>query len=134
MSQNSSPNTEKWSAAVPAIVFGAGLLALCQMLAIAVVRLTGLPVSVPVLGMFFMVLLLARLGETPPGLRRVAAFLLRFLTLLFVPAGVGVMLYFEPLRGQWLALLLTLLLSTIIAMAFTGWLLQRLLGRAESPQ
>lgn len=90
-----------------------------------------LPVSTPVLGMFLLLLLLARLGETPNGLRQLSSWLLRWLTLLFVPAGVGVMLYFEPLRNQWIALLITMLLSTVIAMAFTGWLLQRLLTRND---
>ncbi len=79
--------------------------------------------------MFLLLVLLARLGETPNGLRQLTSWLLRWLTLLFVPAGVGVMLYLEPLRNQWIALLITMLLSTVIAMAFTGWFLQRLLAR-----
>lgn len=119
----------KFFTKIQPLLVGAALLAACQLVARIIIQLADLPISEPVMGMFLLFLLLAYLGETPAGLREIAAFLLRWLTLLFVPAGVGVMLYFEPLRGQWAALLLTMLISTAIAMAFTGWLLQRLLSK-----
>ena len=112
------------------LFFGAALLLLCLLAAKGVVSGTGLPIAPPVLGMFFLTLILVRLGQLPDGLEQVSTALLRYLTLLFVPAGVGTMLYFDELRGQWLSLLITLILSTVIAMAATAWLLNKLLLRS----
>jgi holin-like protein len=46
-------------------------------------------------------------------LRGTANGLLQHLSLLFVPAGTGVMLHFHRMADEWLALLLSLLGSTL---------------------
>jgi holin-like protein len=48
--------------------------------------------------------------------------------LLFVPAGVGVMLHFGRLGQEWLALVVALVVSTVITIAVTA-LVMRLLQR-----
>jgi holin-like protein len=54
--------------------------------------------------------------------------LLSHLSLLFVPAGVGVMLHFGRLGQEWLALVVALVVSTVITIAVTA-LVMRLLQR-----
>ncbi|WP_348945524.1 CidA/LrgA family protein [Chitinibacter sp. FCG-7] len=64
--------------------------------------------------------------------RRVVDFssaLLRYLALLFIPAGVGLMTLSTQISSQGWALLLTLLISTVITMSVTALLLQYLLRR-----
>ena len=46
--------------------------------------------------------------------------LLKNLSMLFVPAGVGVMVYFDLIAQQWLPLVLATAVSTIAVIAVTG--------------
>jgi holin-like protein len=50
---------------------------------------------------------------------------------LFVPPGVGLMLYFDLIAREWLALGLPWLISTFLVAAVAG-LIQQRLGRAEA--
>jgi len=62
----------------------------------------------------------------PEGLSRVGDPLLGNLSLLFVPAGVGVMLHAGLLGREWLPLAVALVLSTLITVAVTGLVMARL--------
>ncbi len=86
----------------------------------------GLPVPGPVIGMalLFFGLLLSR--RTAPDLEKTAFALLDNLSLLFVPAGVGVMLYLPLLAAEWRPVLAALIGSTVAAIAVTGWVMVRL--------
>jgi len=92
------------------------------------VQLTGLPVPGPVVGMLLLfITLIARKG-VPETLRGTAQQLLSHLSLLFVPAGVGVMLHFGRLGQEWLALAVALVASTVLTIVVTA-LVMRLLQR-----
>jgi holin-like protein len=97
------------------------ILLLCQLAGEAVVFWTGLPVPVPVLGLVLLVLLLLANGGPPGSLETTAMGLLQHLSLLFVPAGVGVMLHAGRIAAEWPALLAALLLSTWLSMAVTAF-------------
>ena len=109
----------------------AGLIAIVLALQLAgeiVVRLTGLPVPGPVLGMLALFVALLYRGKAPESLERLASALLSHLGLLFVPAGVGVIGYLALIAERWLPLALTLVTSTLIAILVTAvtlrWLLR----------
>ena len=70
-------------------------------------------------------------GGVPDGLGRVSDGLLAHLSLLFVPAGVGVMLHLATLRDEWLAVSVALVLSTILTIAVTGLVLTALIRWTE---
>ncbi|KEQ13939.1 hypothetical protein GZ78_25135 [Endozoicomonas numazuensis] len=53
-----------------------------------------------------------------------AGFLVRWMSLLFVPIGVGVVDQLDLLANSLGALLLTSILGTVIIMAIAGWLFQ----------
>lgn len=92
-----------------------------------------LPVPGPVLGMALLFLTLVIRGGVPDSLRQTANQLLQHLSLLFVPAGVGVMLHFQRLADEWPALLLAVLGSTLLTMAVSGLLLKWLVrGKSKS--
>jgi len=83
----------------------------------AVARGFGLPLPGPVLGMVFCVLALIVLPSLLPRVQPVAQGLLGHLSLLFVPAGVGIIGHLDRLGTQGLALLLAIVVSTALAIA-----------------
>lgn len=102
----------------------------CQLLGEVIVRATGVPIPGPVLGTLFMLAALAALREVPDALNTVAGAVLSHLSLLFVPAGVGVMLHVARIRTEWLPLLTALLISTVVTIAVTAlvffWVMRRM--------
>lgn len=91
-----------------------------------IARLLRIPVPGSVLGMMLLTASL-RLGLVAPAdLESGSAVLLDNLSLLFVPPGVGLLLYFKLLQEQWPALLLALLPSTFAVLAFVGLVQQAL--------
>jgi holin-like protein len=95
------------------------------------VRLLGLPVPGPVLGMTLLLLALLVRGTAPIALATTARGLLACLALLFVPAGVGIIVHAERVAAEWLPLAVTLVASTAITMVVTGWTLFALMRRQE---
>ncbi|MGQ9928483.1 MAG: CidA/LrgA family protein [Chloroflexaceae bacterium] len=91
------------------------------------VRALHLPVPGPVVGMLALVALLLRRGGPPAWLEPTAQGLLRHLGLLFVPAGVGIIVHTDLLTRAWLPLLLTLLLGTTLTLVVTALSLRLLL-------
>jgi holin-like protein len=72
-------------------------------------------------------------GEPPAELANLAHGLLRHLSLLFVPAGVGVISYIGLLAEAWLPITLTLITSVLLAIVVTGVTLRLLQRRDEAP-
>lgn len=62
----------------------------------------------------------------PSAVDQVTGGLLNNLSLLFVPAGVGVILHIDLLREAWLPLLVALVVSTLAAVAVTALVVDRL--------
>ena len=92
------------------------LLLVCQLLGEIVIRTLSLPVPGPVLGMFFLFLFLLLRDGPSTELRTTAQALLQHLSLLFVPAGTGVVLYLRLIQEEWLAISVALCVSTLLAM------------------
>jgi holin-like protein len=79
-----------------------------------------LPIPGPVLGMALLLVLLLARPATIEALRPTSVELLKHLSLLFVPAGVGVMLHVTRIADEWLAIAVALLVSTGLAIAVTA--------------
>lgn len=100
------------------------ILLVFQLIGETGVHLLAIPVPGPVLGMLLLlVALIVRRGPSK-GLDEAAGGLLGHLSLLFVPAGVGIMVHVSRIGDEWLAISLTLLLSTVLTMAVTAWSMQ----------
>lgn len=102
------------------------LLLLCQLAGEVIAQLSGLPLPGPVIGMVILFIGLVIRGEVPAALDKTARGLLDHLSLLFVPAGVGVVLHLARVGDEWLPLSTALVLSTLLAIVVTGWIMQRL--------
>ena len=107
----------------------------CQLAGEAVTMAAGLPVPGPVVGMalLFAGLLVRRrlrggtdAPQIPVELEKTATGLLTHLSLLFVPAGVGVMLYLPLIAEEWLAISLAVVGSTLLTIALTALIMARL--------
>lgn len=83
--------------------------------------LLGLPIPGNVLGMALMLLALMVGVVKEESLREAAELLLAYMALFFVPAGVGVMLYFDLIGREWLPIVVGTVFSTFAVMAVTGW-------------
>ncbi|MCC2095553.1 MAG: CidA/LrgA family protein [Hyphomicrobiales bacterium] len=104
-------------------------LLLCQLAGEALARGLGLPVPGPVLGATLLLALLFLRERTRAILPReindgaldnAASLLLANLSLLFVPAGVGVIQNLQVLRSHGVALTLALIVSTILGLLVTA--------------
>jgi holin-like protein len=111
------------------------VLLLFQLVGEVIARLLDLPVPGPVIGMLLLLGALLLRGAAPDTLRDTAQGLLSHLSLLFVPAGVGVIVHIGRLQDEWLAILATLVLSTMLTLVLTAWamcLLLRLTGGVQT--
>jgi putative effector of murein hydrolase LrgA (UPF0299 family) len=113
---------------------------LCQLAGEGLARGLGLPIPGPVLGLLILFLaLIARerllpeaepVAETPLG--ALAGFLLAHLSLLFVPAGVGILGQADLLAKHGVGLLVALVVSTAAALAVTALVFKALSGGLDS--
>jgi len=91
-----------------------------------------LPVPGPVIGMVVLFIYLMVRGGVSQTMSRTADGLLSHLSLLFVPAGVGVMLHFRLLEDNWLAVSVALLASTVATIIVTALMMRWLSGKQAS--
>lgn len=107
------------------MLHGLTLLLAYQLLGELLARLLGLPLPGPVIGLALLFASLIALGRVPEGLRSAADGLLRYLALLFVPAGVGIMAHYPRLEADAGAIGAALAVSTALALAVTAATFQR---------
>jgi len=94
------------------------------------VRMLGLPVPGPVLGMALLLALLAARPAWRAALQPTTDGLLQHLSLLFVPAGVGVVQHLQRLGNEAVAIAVALTVSTWIGLAVTAWTVRLLMPRS----
>jgi putative effector of murein hydrolase LrgA (UPF0299 family) len=99
---------------------GFATLLICQLAGEAVVRLMSLPIPGPVVGMALLFVLMLGRAPLPAALDETADGLLRNLSLLFVPAGVGVVQHLDRLGVDGLRLIAVVVLGTVITLAVTA--------------
>ncbi|MCF8200275.1 MAG: CidA/LrgA family protein [Sulfuritalea sp.] len=105
------------------------LLLIFQLAGEAISVFFALPVPGPVIGMALLFAVLAWRGGPSTELRETAQKLLQHLSLLFVPAGVGIMLHWQRLSEEWQPLLVALVASSFITITITALVLHALTHR-----
>jgi holin-like protein len=113
---------------------GFAVLLLFQLAGEVIARLAALPVPGPVVGMVLLLLALQAGLPGQGGLRDASGGVLGYLSLLFVPAGVGIIQHLHRLSQEWPALGASLLVSTAATIAVTAWVGQRLSRRATGEE
>ena len=111
------------------------VILVCQLIGEVISAGLDLPVPGPVIGMVILLSGLIAKGAVPDDIGRTADVLLNNLSLLFVPAGVGVMLHLSVLSDDWLPISVALVVSTTLTVAVTGFMMAKLRRRddAEKP-
>ncbi|MBW0171685.1 MAG: CidA/LrgA family protein [Hydrogenophaga sp.] len=100
-----------------------------QLLGETLVLLSGAPVPGPVVGLALLLLTLVLRPSVLATVKPTAQTLLQHLSLLFVPAGVGVMLHLQRLGDEALAIGVALVVSTLVGLASAAltmaWLMKK---------
>ncbi|MEM7209713.1 MAG: CidA/LrgA family protein [Pseudomonadota bacterium] len=99
------------------------LILACQLAGELLISSTGAPLPGPVAGMILLFVFLVIKGGIPDVLGKVSDALLGNLSLLFVPAGVGVMSHLELLGTDAVPLSVALIVSTALTIIVTAVLL-----------
>jgi holin-like protein len=111
----------------------------CQLIGEALRQTLHLPLPGAVIGMFLLALALvggggdrtAGVADQSSQLSRTANALIANMGLLFVPAGVGVIAELGVLRQNWLPILVGLLVSTVLGLVVTGFVMDRVCRAVE---
>jgi len=111
------------------------VLLAAQLAGEALHRALHLPLPGPVLGMAILaVVLLLRKREPDAALVKTSNGLLTWLGLLFVPAGAGVVANLSLLREAWLPIAVALIVSTLLTVTVTAYVMQWLTQRGQRIQ
>ncbi|RUQ34877.1 MAG: CidA/LrgA family protein [Candidatus Competibacteraceae bacterium] len=110
------------------------VLLVFQLIGEILVQASGWPVPGPVIGMVLLFLALRWRGVLPTALRATAETLLSHLSLLFVPAGVGIIQHGARLADEWLAVSVALVVSTLVTVAVTALVMRAVVGRRRGGQ
>lgn len=103
------------------MVRGFAILLALQFVGECISRGTGIPIPGNVVGMGLLLVLLRLEIVRLDWVRDASELLLSHLAIFFVPAGVGVMVYFDLIGREWLPISMAMVLSTFVVMAVTGW-------------
>lgn len=85
----------------------------------------------PIIGLLLLFVALLVRGHAGESLQVAASSMLRYLPLLLVPPAVGVMAYTEAILEDFWPIVGVLVVSLVVSMVFTGWLMQRLIRRQQ---
>ncbi|QOX77521.1 CidA/LrgA family protein [Trichlorobacter lovleyi] len=110
------------------------IILLCQLAGEIIAKAARLPVPGPVIGMVILFSGLMLRGTMSPELENVAGLLHRYLPLLFVPAGVGVITSLDLLARSWAPLAGAIIIGTGVTIAVTGLVMQLANRRARPDQ
>jgi len=113
------------------MVRGLTYLLLFQLCGEMISRFLDLPIPGNVMGMGLLLLGLTTGWIDVKWIEEAADILLSNMTLFFVPAGVGVMVYSDLIAAEWLPITVATIISTFVVMAVTGVLAQKLENREQ---
>ena len=107
------------------IIFGIYLLG------VLITDITGVPIPGNVIGMVILFLLLYLKVIKVEQISTISNFFLEHLAFFFIPAGVGLISSFSVIKNIWLQLLIVCFITTVITMACTGRIVQRIANKKE---
>lgn len=82
----------------------------------------------PVIGMLLLFLALCLRGRASNALQKASQSLIGMMTLLFVPATVGLFFLSAQIMSQWLAIAVALVVGTILSLVFNAFLMRKLVA------
>lgn len=114
-----------------ALLTGFTILIGLQLIAALILALLGSTFPAPLLAMLIFAVLLAFKIIKIEQIEDICNLLLSKLSLFFVAGSVSIVLYLDVIAKEWLAILGTIICSTIVTMVVTGLFLQRMLKKGK---
>lgn len=108
------------------------LLLVFQLVGEILSGLLSIPVPGPVIGMALLFLTLMLRDGPSESLKTTSNGLLQNLSLLFIPAGAGILLHLHRLADDWLPIVLAVVISTLLTLTFCALIIKWLDRRKES--
>lgn len=108
------------------MLFSLTVLLLCQLAGEVAVRLSGLPLPGPVVGMVILFVGLCIRGRTPESLQISVRAILANFAVLFIPASVGVMVHLAAIWTEAIPIAVGVLGSMVVTLVVAGRLMQAL--------
>ena len=109
------------------------LLLVCQLAGEGIHRLTGLPLPGSVIGMVLLLAWLALVPRERLTLTQVTGWLTAHLSIMFVPAAVGVMEEGAILSRYGVGIVVAVAVSTLLTLAVTALVFRAVAGREPEP-
>ena len=114
------------------MLYGLLILLIFQCIGEFIIYITNWPIPGPVIGILLMLMFLLITKRLPGQLEAASNTLIRYLSLLFLPASVGIFFLGEAFDSQWPAVIGVIVVSTLAALIFVTFLLRILLrGRQQ---
>lgn len=109
------------------------ILLLYQLIGEVITRTTAIPIPGPVVGMLLLFVTLMVKEPLAATIEPTTQFILQNLTLLYVPAAVGIIVHLPLIQREGAPIILTLLVSSLITLSVTAGLMNFLLGKFQKP-
>ena len=106
------------------MLYGFLILIGCQLVGEILVGVSGVAIPPSVVGMFLLFVGLIVKGGVPEPLDIAGNGLLKYIGLLFVPAGAGISMYMGLIAEQWDIILVASVSTTVLTLLVCGWLFQ----------
>ena len=113
------------------LLHGLAILLALQWLSTEVITFLGIPFPPPLLGMLILTALLCTGVIKEDYIEDICTALIDKMALLFLPAGVSMILYLDVIKAELLPISLTVILSSVIILCSTALVLEMLLRRKE---
>ena len=110
---------------------GLAILLALQWLSTEIIAFLGIPFPPPLLGMLILTALLCTGVIKENYIEDICTALIDKMALLFLPAGVSMILYLDVIKAELLPISLTVILSSVIILCSTALVLEMLLRRKE---
>ncbi len=113
------------------LLHGLAIILFLQWLSTAIISFLGIPFPPPLLGMLILTALLCTGVIKENYIEDICTALIDKMALLFLPAGVSMILYLDVIKAELLPISLTVILSSIIILCSTALVLEMLLRKKE---
>ena len=110
---------------------GFALLLFLQWISTEIIAFLGIPFPPPLLGMLILTALLCTGVIKENYIEDICTALINKMALLFLPAGVSMILYLDVIKAELLPISLTVILSSVIILCSTALVLEMLLRKKE---
>ena len=110
---------------------GFALLLFLQWISTEIIAFLGIPFPPPLLGMLILTALLCTGVIKENYIEDICTALIDKMALLFLPAGVSMILYLDVIKAEMLPISLTVILSSVIILCSTALILEMLLRKKE---